>query len=104
MTLVDSVKTCLTKYADFSGRATRSEYWWFALFFTIVLTVGAVVNEYGVAVGLLALLLPITSAATRRLHDTDHSGWFQLLNLVPLGNFYVLYLQVKQSTAGSNRF
>lgn len=104
MTFVDAVKTCLTKYTDFSGRATRSEYWWFVLFFTIVLTVGAVVDEFGTLVVLVALLLPLLSVSTRRLHDTDHSGWFQLLNLVPLGNFYVLYLNVKAGTGGANRF
>jgi uncharacterized membrane protein YhaH (DUF805 family) len=104
MTLVDSVKTCLTKYADFNGRATRSEYWWFILFFSIVLVAGAVVDEYGVLVGLAALLLPVTSAAARRLHDTNRSGWVQLLNLVPLGGFYVLYLHMQAGTSGANRF
>jgi uncharacterized membrane protein YhaH (DUF805 family) len=41
MNFIESVKTCFSKYADFSGRATRSEYWWFVLFYTIVLIVGA---------------------------------------------------------------
>ena len=104
MTLVDAVTTCLKKYADFSGRATRSEYWWFVLFFAVALLVGSFVDEYAMPAALLALLLPVTSVTTRRLHDTDHSGWFQLLNLVPLGNFYVLYLCVKQGTGGVNRF
>jgi uncharacterized membrane protein YhaH (DUF805 family) len=104
MNFIASIKTCFSKYADFNGRATRSEYWWFALFFTIVLTVGAVVDEYGMVVALLVLLIPITSVTTRRLHDTGRSGWMQLLNLIPLGNFYVLYLLIKPSDAGSNRF
>ncbi len=104
MTLVDSVKTCLRKYADFSGRATRLEYWWFVLFYTVTLFVVSIVDEYAMLAALLGLLLPVTSAATRRLHDTDRSGWFQLLNLVPQGNFYVLYLQAQTGTEGSNRF
>jgi uncharacterized membrane protein YhaH (DUF805 family) len=104
MNFIESVKTCFSKYADFSGRATRSEYWWFVLFYTIVLIVGAVVNEYGMAIAILALLVPITAAATRRLHDTGRSGWFQLLNLIPLGSFYVLFLLVKAGDTGSNRF
>jgi uncharacterized membrane protein YhaH (DUF805 family) len=48
--------------------------------------------------------VPITAAATRRLHDTGRSGWFQLLNLIPLGSFYVLFLLVKAGDTGSNRF
>jgi uncharacterized membrane protein YhaH (DUF805 family) len=104
MTFVDAVSTCLKKYSDFKGRATRSEYWWFALFFGVVLAVTSMVHEYAMPIALLGLLLPVIAVTTRRLHDTDHSGWFQLLNMIPLGNFYVLYLTIKQGTEGSNRF
>lgn len=74
------------------------------LFFTLVLTASAFVHEWGMLVALLALILPLTAAATRRLHDTNRSGWFQLLNLVPLGNLYVLYLHVQDGTSLNNRF
>ncbi|SFC45852.1 Uncharacterized membrane protein YhaH, DUF805 family [Polaromonas sp. OV174] len=104
MTFFDAVATCLKKFATFSGRASRSEYWWFVLFFTLILTASALVHEWGVLVALAVLLLPLTAAATRRLHDTGRSGWFQLLNLVPLGNLYVLYLQVQQGSPINNRF
>ncbi|MDW5442823.1 DUF805 domain-containing protein [Polaromonas sp. SM01] len=104
MTFVDSVSTCLKKFTDFNGRASRSEYWWFALFFTLVLTASAFVHEWGVLIALAALILPLTAAAARRLHDTNRSGWFQLLNLVPLGNLYVLYLMVQEGTSVNNRY
>ena len=88
MTFVDSVKTCLAKYADFSGRATRSEYWWFYLAFILFYIAGLVlagilssISEtlgmigFGiVALGALGFLLPSLAAGVRRLHDVDKSG------------------------------
>ena len=106
MTFVDSVKTCLSKYATFSGRATRSEYWWFYLAFLlayIALSILAGVTG-SMVFGLLAMvlslgaLLPQLAAGVRRMHDVDKSGWFLL---VP---FYNLYLSVIPGTPGENRF
>ena len=83
MTLGQSISTCLSKYATFSGRATRSEYWWFALF-GLMMSWGASIvgvamfGEGGAAFNLvptLALLIPSLSAMVRRFHDTGRSGW-----------------------------
>lgn len=73
MSFMDAIKTCFSKYFDFSGRARRSEYWWFYLF-VFVLSLIPFVNLLT-----LATIIPTISAATRRLHDTDRSGWWQLV-------------------------
>jgi uncharacterized membrane protein YhaH (DUF805 family) len=104
MSPLDAVKTCLQKYATFEGRATRAEFWWFVLFYAIAISVGVAVDLYVMGAATLLLLLPLTAVTTRRLHDTNRSGWMQLLNLVPLGNLYVLYLLVQRSQQTGNRF
>lgn len=78
MSFMDAIKTCFSKYFDFSGRARRSEYWWFYLF-VFVLSLIPFVNLLT-----LATIIPTVSAAARRLHDTDRSGWWQL-SAVPGG-------------------
>ncbi len=82
---VQAVKICLKKFFDFTGRARRSEYWWFVLFVMIVSMVfnfiGAVfpmVNILGLIVGLLLSIAQL-AALTRRLHDTGCSGWWVLV-------------------------
>jgi uncharacterized membrane protein YhaH (DUF805 family) len=87
MDFVEATKTCLRKYFTFSGRAQRSEYWWFYLFTIIVGIVAAIfdgaifgwVNADEGPIGSLtslALLIPSLSAGWRRLHDTGRSGWW----------------------------
>ena len=85
----DAVKICLTrKYCSFKGRASRSEFWWFCLFTLIlnmiVALVGLLLPALGSivsAVQALWLLLPTVGVTTRRLHDRDLSGWWQVLPL-----------------------
>jgi uncharacterized membrane protein YhaH (DUF805 family) len=92
MNFGQAIQTCMGKYATFEGRASRSEFWWFYLFTLLVIWganwVGLLV--FGDPVGLSALanivlLLPSLAAATRRLHDTGRSGWWQLLALTVIG-------------------
>jgi uncharacterized membrane protein YhaH (DUF805 family) len=107
MTLEESIRTCFNKYADFNGRATRSEYWWFMLFLFLVSAGLNMVNRAGVVAGLfsLATLIPSFAAGARRLHDTNRSGWWQLLFLVPIiGWILLLVWEVQASDTGSNRF
>ncbi|MDN4588910.1 DUF805 domain-containing protein [Xenophilus aerolatus] len=104
MKFMDAVKTCFAKYADFTGRASRSEYWWFVLFEVIVLIVAQLIHQYVYAIAALGFLLPALAAGARRLHDIDKSGWFLLLGLIPLVNFYLLFLLVQPSQSESNRF
>ncbi|MEM8656321.1 MAG: DUF805 domain-containing protein [Pseudomonadota bacterium] len=118
MTLKESVKTCFKKYATFSGRASRSEYWKFWLFWLLVMICLTIVNSivfgptleveqtlvvaqdgtrsieetqqlsydagiFGVVFG-LAVFVPGIAVASRRLHDTGRSGWWQLMPLAAL--------------------
>ena len=94
----------LNKYATFSGRARRSEYWWWYLFVTIVFVVAGILDR---AVGLtysdltlgggwiatiagIVFLIPNLAVAVRRLHDTGRTGWWLLIGLVPVIGFFVL--------------
>lgn len=97
-TFVEGIRTCLAKYAVFDGRAGRSEYWWFMLFVILAGSVGATVHEALGSVVLLCLLVPLVAAGTRRLHDTGHSGWWQLFGLAPFGVVVPLVLLALPST------
>jgi uncharacterized membrane protein YhaH (DUF805 family) len=101
---VDAIKICLSKYADFNGRASRSEYWWFFLFTFIIYVVTAFLPFISL-IAVLALLVPSISAAVRRLHDTDRSGWWYLIFLVPLvGAIVLIFFLCQRGTEGQNRF
>lgn len=114
MSFQDAVRSCLTKYVDFSGRAGRSEYWWFALFNLLVSLVAGVLDGiFGTGsggVGLieslagLALLLPSLAVAVRRLHDTSRSGWWLLIGVIPIVGWIVLLVFYVQSSHPANRY
>ena len=96
MTLTDAITTCLKKYATFDGTASVSEYWWFVLFSLIVNLIVGVVSDKLALVVSLALFLPSIAVACRRLHDTDRSGWLQLLGLIPIIGWIVLLVFLVQ--------
>lgn len=96
MTFQESVKVCFSKYADFGGRATRSEYWWFILFIVLVSLAASLLSNTLSALFSLATLVPSIAAATRRLHDTNRSGWWQLIVLVPVIGWIVLIVFLVQ--------
>ncbi|SCE80988.1 DUF805 domain-containing protein [Micromonospora mirobrigensis] len=119
MSPVDAVKSVFAKYATFGGRARRSEYWWFALFSWVVSILASVLDgAFGTRMGsgpsslgiiglivTLALLLPSLAVGVRRLHDTNRSGWWLLIVLVPLvGAIVLLVFFVMEGTRGENRF
>ncbi|MFT6274111.1 MAG: uncharacterized membrane protein YhaH (DUF805 family) [Halioglobus sp.] len=99
----------LKKYADFSGRATRQEYWMYILFYMVFYIVLAMV---GGVLGLsilttvfsLGLLVPTISLAARRLHDTGRTGWWQLLSLVPIVGSIVLIVFLVQDSHDDNPY
>lgn len=98
MTFQESIKICFSKYADFTGRATRPEYWWFALFCILGGLAAEMISPVVSALFSLGTLLPIIAAATRRLHDTNRSGWWQLIVLVPVIGWIMIVVFLAQES------
>ena len=109
--------TAIKKYAVFSGRSGRKEYWYFILFYFIIYIAlmlieraagtGHARSGVGILAGIysLALLIPSIAVAVRRLHDTDRSGWWLLIGFIPLiGSIVLIVFLVLDGTAGTNRF
>jgi uncharacterized membrane protein YhaH (DUF805 family) len=106
----------LRQYADFEGRARRKEYWMYALFNLLALFVAAILDSllgltrnglFGPVYGLYALatFIPGLAVGARRLHDTDRSGWWLLLAIIPLiGAIVLLVWCATEGTRGSNQF
>jgi uncharacterized membrane protein YhaH (DUF805 family) len=111
-TFARSISLCLSKYANFQGRAPRPEYWWFILFVALVnacfsaLAAGLASDGVRLVGGLVALAFSVPSMAVgvRRLHDVDRSGWWLLIGLVPLIGFVLLVWACSRGTRGDNRF
>lgn len=104
MTFGDSISTCFSKYATFEGRASRSEYWWWLLFTILASAAAGIFSDKLSALFSLAVLLPSLAVGVRRLHDTDRSGWFLLLWLVPLIGWLILWFWAAQDSKEPNRF
>ncbi|MBO6604757.1 MAG: DUF805 domain-containing protein [Roseicyclus sp.] len=120
MSFQTAVRTVLLeKYATFSGRARRSEFWWFFLFNIIVsailniidraifgtsMTIGVTNSVFGVLYS-LAVLLPFIAVGARRLHDTGRSAWWLLIAFIPLiGGLILIYWYIQPSQDGSNEY
>ncbi|WP_028535895.1 DUF805 domain-containing protein [Paludibacterium yongneupense] len=105
MTFWQSICYCMTHYADFNGRARRSEYGWFVLFIVLGCLASSVLGAQVKALFALAILLPGLAAGARRLHDGGRSGWWQLLALIPvLGALVLIVLLALPGDSGHNRF
>jgi len=123
----EAIKSCFWQFATFRGRACRSEFWCFFLFQLLCLVAASIVDRmlgtrfsmtdpisgatpslgYGWVYSLvvLVLLLPSISVMVRRLHDTEHSGWWYWIVLVPLiGAILLLVWFCSRGTSGDNRF
>ena len=107
----------LKKYAVFSGRSRRTEFWYFVLFNIIVTLVLSVIDRLigtvigasnlGILSGIysLAVVIPTLAVTVRRLHDIDRTGWWILLGLIPLiGAIVLLVFYLTPGTPGSNRY
>ena len=131
----EAIKRGFAGWSTWSGRATRAEYWWWALFVFLVSLIpyigifatmdwtttdtgpnstgtsvsgsgGSVIFWILLAVVVLALLLPSLAVMVRRLHDTDRSGWWYWVNLIPcgIGAIWFLVLMLLPGTQGQNRY
>ncbi|MEZ4594806.1 MAG: DUF805 domain-containing protein [Chloroflexota bacterium] len=86
----DAVLTGLREFGNFSGTATRYEFWWFLLFVLLVTAVATLIHERAAQIASLILLLPLLAASNRRLNDAGHSPWWQLFWFVPVGQIVIL--------------
>ena len=106
MQFQESIKTCFNKFADFKGRASRSEFWWFILFMVLVNIVSGMIFSGGSISTIisLVLLVPYIAAAVRRLHDIGKKGPWVVLVFVPLANFLCIYWLAQKSQPTANEF
>ncbi len=104
MTFFESIRTCFTKYADFSGRASRPELWWWVLFVVLASMALGVISHKASAAFTVLTLLPSCAVTTRRLHDTDRNGWTQLLGLIPIVGLILMIVWCTQPAKEPNRF
>ena len=108
----DYVTSVLRQYATFSGRASRPEYWWFqlALWLSIIVAVflAAIIPVIGILIYLVVFLgsiIPNVAVSARRLHDSNKSGWYQLIGLVPfIGGIALIVLFALPSHKGENKY
>lgn len=102
MSFAESIQTCFNKYIDFNGRASRSEYWWFALLgfgLSFIPVIGWILR--------LVILLPSLAVQVRRLHDMGRSAWWLLLLVPPItiiGVIVLLIMSIFPGTPGPNRY
>lgn len=126
MTFQEAVKSCLSKYVTFSGRASRSEYWFFYLASLLIMIVASILDGilgtgfktvnpltgleqpsgYGwlYLIAVLGLFLPSLAAGIRRLHDGNRSGWWWLIVLTGIGAIVLLVWFIQKGTDGENRY
>ena len=116
MDIQSSIKTCFNKYATFSGRASRSEYWFFILFGIlggiVTLIIDVMILDYSIEseytpinlIFSLILIIPSIAVACRRLHDVNKSGWWQLIWLTIIGGILLLIWYFKEGEKRKNRF
>ena len=117
-TFGQAVKSCFNQYCGFKGRASRAEFWWFALFgFVLGFVLGFVdgllftltENAFFALLGFsglfqLGVFLPNLAVTARRLHDTDKSGWWMLLYLTIIGGIVVFIFTLLRGNEGSNKY
>jgi hypothetical protein len=98
MSFGQAVRTVLQKYADFKGRASRSEFWWWLLFYYIGAILFLILIPRLSFLWNIAFLIPNLAVGVRRMHDSDHSGWWVICPFVNL------VFSFFPSTPGPNRF
>ncbi len=112
MNPVDAVISVLKNYFNFDGRARRSEYWWFQVFFCVVyFPVYLIIDRtesFVLAIVFvlfaLAMVIPSIAVEVRRLHDVGKSGWWYFISFVPFGGFVLFYFNVLDSEPGENEY
>ena len=105
MSFGEAITDGLSKYATFSGRSSRSAFWWFTLFSALVIVAASLVRVQALAgLAWLALFLPNLAILVRRLHDTDRSGWWVLISFVPFVGSILLIVFACTDSEGPNKY
>lgn len=122
MEFKNAIRSGFNNYSNFKGRANRAEFWYWVLFFWIAVAIGAILDvvllpevasssntglgQIFLPINLvgLALFIPNISVFVRRLHDTDHKGWWWLVSFVPFGSLAILIWLCTKGTPDSNNF
>ena len=118
--MIEWYKMAFTKYAEFSGRSTRNEYWWFVLCNILVtialysIVIFAAIIDFAplafiaglmIFVYMFAAIIPSVAVLVRRLHDVGKSGWFYFITLIPLvGGIVLLVFLAKESEPRANEW
>lgn len=111
----EAITTCLRKYATFSGRASRSEFWYFQLFATVTNLVVTILDRAIFSssdafngplswIVTIVFFVPSIAVASRRLHDNDKTGWLQLIGLTIIGLIPLIVWWATRGTRGANRY
>ena len=120
MTFIESIKTCFKKYITIKGRASRSEYWWFQAMFAPLTMFVVIMSEAEnlensselilwfylfCFIVVLVSIIPLITVTIRRFHDTNKSGWYFFLGLIPLvGSLIVTVMMIPEGTKGKNKY
>ncbi len=110
--IIDWFKKCMRNYVNFSGRARRKEYWYFVLMQMILIIIAMVIDsiifDSGIGffylIAAFGLFLPGVAVTVRRLHDTNHSGWWFLISLVPLIGLALIVFLVRETNFETNQW
>lgn len=111
MSFTEAIQSCFSNYANFNGRARRSEYWYFILFSFIVnvilVLLGRASNVFSYlgSIVTLAMFIPNLAVSIRRLHDIGRSGWYYLISFIPLvGTIIMIVWFCQDSVPGTNMY
>ncbi len=101
---IEAVKLYFTRYAEFSGRSRRSEYWWAVLFTSLVSGLIAAIVPDAAGIWSLVTLIPGLAVLVRRLHDVGKSGWYCLMSLIPLVGGILVLIQLCKDSEPENQW
>ncbi|HCW73074.1 MAG TPA: hypothetical protein DHM90_03940 [Clostridiaceae bacterium] len=93
---LEVIKMCFIEFHNFSGKATRYEYWWFVLFMVLVMSVATLIHGTLNEIVTVIFLVPFIAVGTRRLNDIGRSAWWQLFLIVPFGQIIVFYMMAEK--------
>ncbi len=104
MTFLEAIQAVFRKYAEFNGRASRPEFWWWVLFVFLISAAAQLLGDVAAGLVALSVLVPNLAVTARRLHDIDRSGWWQLIAFIPLFGLIVMIYWCAQPTKAESRF